>query len=600
MEDIRNQLYKNITARQALELLRPAVLELAAAHARGEIYGNISPASIVVTDHIRFCFPLSEEAARTYNTDRKVFIRLLPPEETQKERAGTDSPGSGAGRRDAYIPLEQLLGDGLTGPRSDVYSLCAVLYQRLTGIDPPDARSRISGAEPVKPSALGIEISTAREAALLRGLAVMEKDRYADGGELYQALYGTEDGESELDSESESDSEAKGDGRTEANGEAETDVETQTVSGADSVSQEKHEAGRAEGEKRLTEMLKSRLRTLEEAERKPGEGNDRIKTPARREDAGKPVRAAIPSDHTVPENVLSRVWRSRIRGAKKIRRITFLDTVPGQGTPVWDVSEKRDGSVAAWAEKKGSMLDRYYYLYIGGAGGVKAPEDGTFLFSLLKELEEIVFQGNFYTAETKSANSMFFNCTSLWEADTECFDTSQMTDMNGMFWGCQKLRHLDVSGFDTSRVTDMRKMFCDCQNLVSLDASGFDTAQVTNMSSMFCDCRNLVSLDVSGFNTARVTDMSSMFSGCQELGKLDVSGFDTAAAKKLNHMFYGCKNLKRLDVSGFDTAQVDNMEYMFWGCTGLESLDISHFDLSHGKHTGIRLPSHLQKNLFLF
>ena len=555
-------------------LLRPVAAEVAKLHRAGKIHGRICPEAVSIRKRIWFCVPLPRETARAYQGmgAEGAWVSLTGPEEIKGEgENGRD------GRSPSYIPLEQLLGGGPTGPRSDVYSLCAVLYQRLTGIDPPDARGRVGGAEPEKPSALGIEISPAREAALLRGLAVMEKDRYADGGELYQALYGTEDSDSEPDSESiresesEPDSEAKGDGRTEADGEAETDIETQTVSGADSASQEKYEAERAEGEKRLTEALRSRLRTLEEPEHPAGKESDRIKTaaPARRENTGKPARGAMPSGRRVPENVLSRMWRVRIKGVKKIRRITFLDTVPGRGTPVWDVSEKRDGSVVAWAEKKGSMLDRYYYLYIGGTGGVRAPEDGTFLFSSLKELEEIIFQGNFYTEETKNANSMFFNCISLREADTECFDTSQMTDMKGMFWSCQKLRRLDVSAFNTSQAADMSRMFCECRELASLDVSGFDTARVTDMSRMFADCQELVSLDVSGFDTARVTDMSSMFSGCQKLEELDVSGFDTAAVKKMDYMFYGCKRLK--------------------------SPDISYFDLSHGKHTGMLPPSHLQK-----
>ena len=69
-----------------------------------------------------------------------TFVTLAEPEDSDRDN-----------RKSPYVPLEQMLDVKRETQESDVYSLCAVLYQMITGTEPPDARSRISGAEIKRP-----------------------------------------------------------------------------------------------------------------------------------------------------------------------------------------------------------------------------------------------------------------------------------------------------------------------------------------------------------------------------------------------------------------------------------------------------------------
>src|SRR3982751_1616200 len=55
--------------------------------------------------------------------------------------SGTGSTGSVVGYTPHYAPMEQIRGTG-TGPRSDLYSLSATLYQLMTNTVPADALTR--------------------------------------------------------------------------------------------------------------------------------------------------------------------------------------------------------------------------------------------------------------------------------------------------------------------------------------------------------------------------------------------------------------------------------------------------------------------------
>ena len=202
LERERNQ-KETADAGRLLSLLRPAVKQLADLHRSGKVHGEIGPELVVIRNHIRFCFPLPENAAKAYTAEQKVFVSLKEAEKKNGEQeAGGQETGKvcqsgshGEGQALFCIPPEQLFAAVPANPGTDVYSMCAVLYQKLTGTEPPDARSRLAGVELKKPSELGDRITERQETALLKGLAVLGQDRYADGGALYQALYGGEDTE---------------------------------------------------------------------------------------------------------------------------------------------------------------------------------------------------------------------------------------------------------------------------------------------------------------------------------------------------------------------------------------------------------------------
>ena len=182
-------------------------------------------------------------------------------------------------------------------------------------------------------------------------------------------------------------------------------------------------------------------------------------------------------------NVLCNGWQLIVRRPERARRIFFLDTIDSGRERMWDVSEKRDGSVMAWTVENDGVTE----LYIGGDGGVTAPADSGCLFSGLKEAEEISFQGNFDTFRAESMKKMFFKCRRLKKLDLRGFDTSRVLNMSEMFEHCERLEALDVSSFQTSQVKYMTEMFRGCSRLYSLDIRHFDLSHVVSPtpSSLF-------------------------------------------------------------------------------------------------------------------
>jgi hypothetical protein len=88
-----------------------------------------------------------------------------------------------------YAPEEQYRSKGAQGPWTDVYALCATMYRCITGIAPDEPMQRILKDEVALPSALGVSISRTQEAALMKGMAVLQEDRFKNMRELYAALY---------------------------------------------------------------------------------------------------------------------------------------------------------------------------------------------------------------------------------------------------------------------------------------------------------------------------------------------------------------------------------------------------------------------------
>ncbi len=235
-----------------------------------------------------------------------------------------------------------------------------------------------------------------------------------------------------------------------------------------------------------------------------------------------------------------------------------------------------------------------YDMIIAGPGGVKAPQDCSYMFlgqfygdpwkqwaSYLKtiSLKALI------TSDVTNMKHMFAGCSSLTSLDLgDNFGTSQVTDMSFMFSDCSMLNSLDVSKFNTSNVTDMSYMFNGCSSLNSLTfGDGWDTSKVTDMSLMFSNCSMLNSLDVSKFNTSNVTDMSYMFNGCSSLKSLTLgNGWDTSKVTNMTCMFANCSCFNP-DVGGWDTSNVTDMSRMFYN-SSVGSLNLSGWNTSKVKN----------------
>ena len=153
---------------ETLSIVAPVMESLAQVHGAGLIHRDISPDNIMLTERGAklIDFGAAREFASAEERSRSVIFKM------------------------GYAPWEQYQTRGEQGPWTDVYALCATIYKCITGETPPEALERM-GEDPLQPpSRLGIFIKPQVEAALLKGLAVMKKDRHQDITQLSRALQG--------------------------------------------------------------------------------------------------------------------------------------------------------------------------------------------------------------------------------------------------------------------------------------------------------------------------------------------------------------------------------------------------------------------------
>jgi serine/threonine protein kinase len=152
---------------QVFELMKPVMTSLAQVHASGLIHRDISPDNIMVGE---FGVKLLDfGAAREYGEsgNKSLSIMLKP----------------------GYAPEEQYRARGVQGPWTDVYALCATIYKCITGVTPDDALERKDTDIVKAPSQLGVILPPVQEAALMKGMAVLQGNRYQSMQELNAGFF---------------------------------------------------------------------------------------------------------------------------------------------------------------------------------------------------------------------------------------------------------------------------------------------------------------------------------------------------------------------------------------------------------------------------
>jgi len=152
------------------EMMKPVMVSLNEVHKKGLIHRDISPDNIMITrdGYVKLLdFGAAREFADSGNKSLSIMLK----------------PG--------YAPEEQYRSKGKQGPWTDVYALCATLYKVLTGVTPDESANRVHEDEVLPPSALGVAIKPQQEAALMKGMAVLQNDRHQNIQELCDALYAT-------------------------------------------------------------------------------------------------------------------------------------------------------------------------------------------------------------------------------------------------------------------------------------------------------------------------------------------------------------------------------------------------------------------------
>ena len=80
--------------------------------------------------------------------------------------------------KDGYAPPEQYLRRGSQGPWTDIYAICATVYEMVTGCIPENALERQVRDSLYPPSAYGADILPEQEAVLMRGLSLEAGQRF--------------------------------------------------------------------------------------------------------------------------------------------------------------------------------------------------------------------------------------------------------------------------------------------------------------------------------------------------------------------------------------------------------------------------------------
>lgn len=160
-----------VSFEEALRMLKPVVLALAGIHKKGLLHRDITPDNLMVGENGTVKL-LDFGSARSY-------LREKDSEMTQTVLL-----------KSGYAPPEQYDGKSVQGPWTDLYALCATMYEMITGCMPEDAIQRQIRDELEAPSAYGAKITPEQEEHLLkRGLALDERERYASVAEFSADFY---------------------------------------------------------------------------------------------------------------------------------------------------------------------------------------------------------------------------------------------------------------------------------------------------------------------------------------------------------------------------------------------------------------------------
>ena len=159
---------------EVLERMRPVLQAMEQIHKKGIIHRDISPNNLMITkDH------------KLKLVDFGEAIKV----EQGKEHSVLKDAG--------YSAMEQSSPQGELGPWTDIYALCATMYFMMTGLTPPEASARWI-SDTIQP--LEIHLGKKQCQAVMKGMALEAKDRYADIHDLRQDLYSEEaDRQEEVD-----------------------------------------------------------------------------------------------------------------------------------------------------------------------------------------------------------------------------------------------------------------------------------------------------------------------------------------------------------------------------------------------------------------
>lgn len=162
---------EELSFEKTCEMLKPVMTALEKVHQKGLLHRDISPDNLMVEEDGKIKM-LDFGSAREYflEQDREKTLTILV--------------------KNGYAPPEQYESKGGQGPWTDVYALCATMYEMMTGCMPPNSKEREIEDELYAPSTYGVEITPEQEEVFLnKGLALVQKERYKNIRELMEDFF---------------------------------------------------------------------------------------------------------------------------------------------------------------------------------------------------------------------------------------------------------------------------------------------------------------------------------------------------------------------------------------------------------------------------
>ena len=154
-------------AEQVRSMLRPVLDTLEEMHAHHIIHRDVSADNLMITRQGSMKLVDFGAARSTVNRDHTMTVMY----------------------KRGFAPEEQYRSKGETGPWSDIYSVCAVMYYMLSGVMPEEASQRLVSDRTVPLDQIeGLVLPDGWSEAIRKGMSVMAADRYQSIRELCEAL----------------------------------------------------------------------------------------------------------------------------------------------------------------------------------------------------------------------------------------------------------------------------------------------------------------------------------------------------------------------------------------------------------------------------
>ena len=163
------QQQKLFSEQETLTLMQPILIALQAMHQKGILHRDISPENLMLSPDNTLTL-IDFGAARTFSRSDDDNLTVI--------------------LKRGYAPEEQYHSNSRQGPWTDLYAVCAVMYQMLTGILPQEASARSEEDHLTPISRIeGLSPSPSTCVALEKGLQMDPMERYPDIGALMKVLY---------------------------------------------------------------------------------------------------------------------------------------------------------------------------------------------------------------------------------------------------------------------------------------------------------------------------------------------------------------------------------------------------------------------------